>query len=750
MNRLIIAVLALLSLIAIAASTFVSLPPIFAQPATPAKPGGTWRTHACGDCVFTLAVTADAVWAGTHAAGVIRHDRRDGSVRQFTSADGLGGNSVREVAVGPDGDVWVATRITYMLSPATGISHYDGRTWRVYDTGDGLPDNTVVAIAPGKSGTAWIATPHAVAFFDGQRWQAYTVADGLPLDNLSAVVLDGAGGVYVATGTGIAHFDGQRWATLPVDGLPMPWTSMRALGLGTNGEIWAIVGPGVGHYNPRGWPATGEHWIFEDLGIPFDGQTGSFRCDIGLDASGRVWIVQDVSAWRMDGGQWSQIHTAEQHVAAVGAHPSQLRIDTDGCLWLSFNTRGIARWDGNRWIPTMSHIGPTSLIALGITAGPGDAVWTGLFPLLDQDNHLNRFDGTRWTGFGQADGLPKATGAFGGNLNTIDADSSGTAWVGIDAVGLAWYDGQRWASKAITDVVGVGARIRSVDADDRGGVWAGTSSGAIQYDGGTWRVFSTADGLPANNVQAVRVEPRAGTDVVWFGTDAGLTRWDGATWRTYTTADGLASNRVYDIALDPRTRDLWLVHGPGTGGPGITRFDGTRGHVFTTADGLAANNAWDIEVDAWGEVWVATMEENNPPGISRFDGRRWVVYTTADGLSDNIAFDLAVDSKGTVWIATIAGISEFRPDRVPAPEPTPTVEPEPGPCVCGIVQDRVPRAAIDAAVANPASVGGWQVPLDPGKPAGPFNPRRECLSLSRSSVPYHPLYNGLEWHAGCP
>lgn len=747
MHRLIIAVLVLSSLFAIAASTFVPLPPLHAQPTAPAKPGGTWRTHACGDCVLTLAVTADAVWAGTHAAGVIRHDRRDGSIRQFTPADGLGGNAVREIAVGPDGDVWAATHGSYLVSRPTGISHYDGRTWRIYDTGDGLPDNYIVDIAPGKAGTAWIATRSAVASFDGQRWQAYTVADGIPLGDVNAVVLDGAGGAFVATEAGVAHFDGRRWGSLPVDGLPMPW--MRGLALGVNGELWAIVGSGVGHYNPNGWTTTGEHWTFEDLGIPYI-QTINYRREITFDTTGRLWIVQDVSAWRLDGEQWTRVRNAEQQVATVGAHPTQLRIDAEGGLWLSFNTRGIAHWEGgDRWTPLMSRIGPTSLIAFALAAGPGDTVWTGFFPLLDEDNYINRFDGTRWFGFSRVDGFPMARGPFGVQQNAIDADDSGTAWVGIDGLGIAWYNGRSWATKPITDVVGTGTRIRSIDADNRGGVWAGTGQGAVHFDGRTWRLLTTSDGLPLNNVQAVRVDPRPGSNVVWFGTDAGLTRWDGRTWRTFTTADGLASDRVFDIALDPRTGDLWLVSGP-AGGGGVTRFDGRRGHVFTTADGLAANNAWDIEVDAWGEVWVATAEDNTPPGISRFDGRRWMTYSSADGLINDVAYDIAIDSKGSVWIATLVGVSEFRPDRVPAPDLTPTAEPEPGPCVCDIVQGRVPRAAIDAAVANPASVGGWQLPLDPGKPVGPFNPRRECLSLSRSSVPYHPLYNGLEWHAGCP
>jgi hypothetical protein len=57
---------------------------------------------------------------------------------------------------------------------------------------------------------------------------------------------------------------------------------------------------------------------------------------------------------------------------------------------------------------------------------------------------------------------------------------------------------------------------------------------------------------------------------------------------------------------------------------------------------------------------------------------------------------------------------------------------------------------IHDALANPERYYGWQMPLDPGKPVSPANPRRECLSLTNVAMPYHPLWNPPIWRAGCP
>ncbi len=64
--------------------------------------------------------------------------------------------------------------------------------------------------------------------------------------------------------------------------------------------------------------------------------------------------------------------------------------------------------------------------------------------------------------------------------------------------------------------------------------------------------------------------------------------------------------------------------------------------------------------------------------------------------------------------------------------------------------NKVPQAAVNAAVANPRAVRGYNQPRDEGKPVGPYNPPRLWLSLHAYSKPYHPLFNSLEYKVGCP
>ncbi len=98
------------------------------------------------------------------------------------------------------------------------------------------------------------------------------------------------------------------------------------------------------------------------------------------------------------------------------------------------------------------------------------------------------------------------------------------------------------------------------------------------------------------------------------------------------------------------------------------------------------------------------------------------------------------------------------PTLTPTPPPTSTATPRPAPtaappaafCICDVVRQRVPAVVIQDAVANPERYFGWQYRLDPGKPPGPNNPPRECLTLQNVSLHYHPFWNKPLWRVGCP
>lgn len=73
----------------------------------------------------------------------------------------------------------------------------------------------------------------------------------------------------------------------------------------------------------------------------------------------------------------------------------------------------------------------------------------------------------------------------------------------------------------------------------------------------------------------------------------------------------------------------------------------------------------------------------------------------------------------------------------------------PAPCLCAAAA-AAPVAVVQAALANPERVAGWNRPANPNLPPGPWNPPRRCLGLEQSGRAWHPLANGLVFRAGCP
>jgi hypothetical protein len=95
----------------------------------------------------------------------------------------------------------------------------------------------------------------------------------------------------------------------------------------------------------------------------------------------------------------------------------------------------------------------------------------------------------------------------------------------------------------------------------------------------------------------------------------------------------------------------------------------------------------------------------------------------------------------------------FAPPQAPRP-PDRIAE-----CVCDAARQKVPRVAIDYALANPDRIMGWNQLLNPGVPGAPLyptpghdrppNPRRTCLDLKNRNIRWHPTYNNVIWQAAC-
>jgi ligand-binding sensor domain-containing protein len=133
---------------------------------------------------------------------------------------------------------------------------------------------------------------------------------------------------------------------------------------------------------------------------------------------------------------------------------------------------------------------------------------------------------------------------------------------------------------------------------------------------GTYRLISTDDGLPSNNVTCF-VQDKKG--FIWLGTSEGLARFDGSAIRVFqhdpNDSTSLSSNKIKRMALDSAGY-LWV----GTADQGLNKFD-TETYIFTSyrfnpydTTSIGNNNIHALTVDPNGTLWVG----QNGNGISMY------------------------------------------------------------------------------------------------------------------------------------
>lgn len=66
--------------------------------------------------------------------------------------------------------------------------------------------------------------------------------------------------------------------------------------------------------------------------------------------------------------------------------------------------------------------------------------------------------------------------------------------------------------------------------------------------------FNVRNGLPSNRIYSIT---QSAAGYIWIGTDRGVVRWDGRSFKTYTTADGLPDNEVLYVFDDDYGR-IWI------------------------------------------------------------------------------------------------------------------------------------------------------------------------------------------------
>lgn len=184
----------------------------------------------------------------------------------------------------------------------------------------------------------------------------------------------------------------------------------------------------------------------------------------------------------------------------------------------------------------------------------------------------------------------------------------------------------------------------AIEADDS--LWFGGVRGAVQFNGETWTIYGTDQGLPNDNIQAIVVDDE---DAIWFATlGGGVSRLKDRTWTSYSTLNGLIDDSVTS-ALAASNGDIWF----GTYG-GVSRFDGETWQNYTSVNGLVDNTVNAIIETSNGDIWFGTNR-----GISHFDGINWWYYGPEQGLQGGPIRALAVTLDDILWAGTHGALNYF-------------------------------------------------------------------------------------------
>jgi ligand-binding sensor domain-containing protein/signal transduction histidine kinase len=510
----------------------------------------------------------------------------------------------------------------WLFSTLAGAAELSGSPFVVdsWNSEEGLPDNEVISVIQTQDGYLWVGTLHGLVRFDGIHFTVFNQnnSPGLNSDRIVYLFEDSQTNLWVGTeSSGIALVKDGKIKNFGI-----------ASDAGSGKPIYAYEDSAT-----NVWFYTADDHFFRYQNGSLDFHPSIFPMQLFYRARNMLMLGQSGVSWRMQNGsvqKWRESRLENDFGACPwgNAPVSSICEDNNGGLIVGTVGDGIFWYnaDGN-----YRHIskdqGLSSAFVLSLCLDREGNLWAGT----DGDG-LNRIKRKVFNAPAQFHPW---------TAQSLAEDGAGGLWTAFNFRGLSY---------AITNSVqdfGIGSRSNawSVLVDNRQQVWAGTR------DEGLFQ-FQTDHFQPAPGAEILGpwiyalFQDHLGQ--LWAGTQNGLAQWNGQSWKMFTTRDGLSGNAVRAIAEDA-DGNLWV----GTENQGLDFFkDGKFTAYQKSENGLPGNDISCLYVDKDGALWVGTFGH----GLARFFHGKWTSYSARNGLaSDSISY-LIEDDENYFWIGSNAGL----------------------------------------------------------------------------------------------
>ena len=320
------------------------------------------------------------------------------------------------------------------------------------------------ALCAAADGGLWIGTKHGLLHLRNGRLRTYTTRDGLLSLDVRSLCADRQGSLWVGTPLGLNRLvEGAFRSYGREDGLAD--TDIGPLLEDREGSLWVATDTGLSHFAAT--KLTPVDFVTDRGGVAKVSSAVE-------DRKGDVWFATSLGLFRVHGYETSHFDT---HEGLPSEEFRSISATADGSLYVVSGAHGLYRFAKGRSFPISLNRGIELLAkdSRGLLA-------------LAADRTLYRVDGSRLKRLGA---LPDCGWIFGTFVDRTD-----TLWLAT-TTGLVRVQGVH----AVTFKSGLPpeTHVLSISEGSSGELWLGTDKGVARFRDGSFRLYSTANGLPDDN-----------------------------------------------------------------------------------------------------------------------------------------------------------------------------------------------------------------------------------------------------------
>jgi len=604
----------------------------------------------------------------------------------YSVKEGLAHTKIKSIIQSHDGYVWIGT--------ASGLSRFDGNTFRNYTIEDGISAFGVSALHLDSAETLWIG--HLSSGFSYLRKDKfYTIKLDSALGDISDIEQDEKGRLWIATSkSGVYRIDDPFAEKIQISahitaksGLPNEVFSMaktQSLGL------LFITGYGVKYYDSKlnkfefvndqfiDWPQYFQITsVLEDKNNGFwvgtfngglyhypsvkakarifdkrDGLVNNWISDIYQSYDGSVWVATYGGGISVFNGD--KIENYDTENGLIDNTITCVAADFEGNMLIGTYSKGLAVFKGRAFIHAKKFLSDRVVQVYGISEGFKNDFWyatnEGLFNATkDQFGHFKTKHFT-------SDGLNFQST----DVRFVKQDKKGNQWVGTWGGGVSFFDAARnkftyaYLVNTVLYQASNSANVTAMELDKDGNLWVGSYGGLIYFEPSSDKlnVLTQGSNLLNNDISTLYCDEN---NMMWVGhRDKGVTQ--------IRISDGTIKPYNFGMEVTPtcilgNESQLWI----GTEGMGVFLVNDHKIlEHYSFENGLLSNLITALSFDLAGNLFVATNRGLNKIEIKT---KRVLSFAEKEGfvgieIKPNALYR---DKTGVLWAGTATGLTQIVP-----------------------------------------------------------------------------------------